>query len=265
LLSWAAAAHTPIIRVATTTSTENSGLLGVLLPAFTKATGIHVRVIAVGSGKALKLAENGDVDAVLTHAPQAEDAFMAKGFGVDRREVMHNECVIIGPVSDPAGAAEARTAAEAFRRIAAAARPFISRGDRSGTHVKEMELWNAAGISPSGSSWYREAGQGMEAVLMMADEKHAYTLTDRATFSAVEEKIRLRILCEGDTVLFNPYSIIAVNPRRHPHVRYADVQQFIEWLTSKEAQELIAGFRIRGRQVFFPAALPVAQKRGMHD
>jgi tungstate transport system substrate-binding protein len=242
-----------VIKMATTTSTENSGLLARLLPAFTKATGITVQTIAVGTGMALKHGENGDVDVVLVHARADEERFVQHGFGSDRREVMYNDFVIVGPSGDPAGVAVCSSAVQALSRIAASRATFISRGDLSGTHKKELELWSAAGIKPQGG-WYIEAGQGMEQVLIITAEKQAYTLTDRGTLIAVKSTATLKPLYSGDPKLFNQYGVIAVNPARHPHVRAADAQRFIDWLTSQAGQELIAAYKINGKQLFFPNA-----------
>jgi tungstate transport system substrate-binding protein len=247
------AAETTAIKMATTTSTDNSGLLGVLLPAFTKNTGVDVHVIAVGTGKALKLGEQGDVDVVLVHAREAELEFVRQGFGVDRRDVMYNDFVVVGPPSDPANIRGEKSAAEALKKTAAAQATFVSRGDESGTHKKEKEIWAAVGVKPTGP-WYLEAGQGMGAVLIMANEKQAYSLADRGTFIAFEEKVDLIVLCEGDSVLANPYGIIAVSPKRHAHVKYKEAMKLIEWITSDEGQDLIAGFKIRDKQLFYPSA-----------
>ncbi|MFP4057302.1 MAG: substrate-binding domain-containing protein [Candidatus Brocadiia bacterium] len=242
------------LRLATTTSTENSGLLEVLLPPFEEEHGIRVDVIAVGTGKALRLAENGDVDAVLVHAPEREERFVAAGHGVDRRRVMHNDFVILGPSSDPAKVAAAGgDAAKALAAIAAAGAPFVSRGDDSGTHIKERSLWRAAGIEPQGEG-YMEAGQGMGATLTIADEKRAYTLADRGTFVAFRGHIDLVALCQGDPRLHNPYSIIAVNPQRHPSVDYAAATKLADFLVSPRGQRLIAGYRRDGEQLFVPHA-----------
>ncbi|HYQ80572.1 MAG TPA: substrate-binding domain-containing protein [Anaeromyxobacteraceae bacterium] len=259
LLSLATALAVPAaaqerLRLSTTTSTDNSGLLKVLLPPFEKASGVKVDVIAVGTGKALKLGESGDVDVVLTHDPGLEDRFVAAGFGVDRRSVMHNDFVVVGPASDPAGLKGAPSAAEAFRRIGAGKAPFVSRGDESGTHQKEKALWMAAGVKPGGA-WYLQAGQGMGEVLQMADEKRGYTLSDRGTFIAYQKKVELVILSQGDPVLFNPYSVIAVNPARHPHVKRELARKFMDYLTGPEGQKVIAGFTQEGKQLFFPDAL----------
>ncbi|MFH1709184.1 MAG: substrate-binding domain-containing protein [Planctomycetota bacterium] len=250
------AAAAPIartIKMATTTSTENSGLLTVLLPAFTAKTGIEIQVIAVGTGKAIKHGENGDVDVLLVHDPEAEEKFVAQGFGVARVSVMYNDFVIVGPAADPAGLAGGKDAAAALAKIAAAKVPFVSRGDASGTHVKEQNLWQAAGVAPA-EEWYISAGQGMGQVLIMADEKQGYTLTDRATFVAYAEKVKLAVLCEGDERLFNPYAVIAVNPAKHAHVKQAEARAFVDYLVSPEGQAVIAGFKVKGQQVFIPSA-----------
>jgi tungstate transport system substrate-binding protein len=239
--------------MATTTSTENPGLLAVLLPAFKAATGIEVQVIAVGTGKAIKHGENGDVDVLLVHDPEAEEKFVAQGFGVARVPVMYNDFVIVGPPADPAGLKGVTDAVAAMAKIAAAQAPFVSRGDASGTHVKEQNLWKAAGIAPEGA-WYISAGQGMGPVLIMADEKQAYTLTDRGTFIAYGEKVGLTIVCEGDTQLFNPYAVIAVDTARNPHVNRAGAQAFIDYITSPAGQAVIAGFKVKGQQLFTPCA-----------
>ena len=243
------------LRLATTTSTENSGLLGYLLPTFEEAFHLEVDVVAVGSGQALKLAENGDADVVLSHAPVLEEAFVANGFGVNRRGVMYNDFVIVGPPADPAGIRGAKSAVEALRTIAARQAPFLSRGDESGTHVKEKELWAAAGITPSGA-WYRSAGVGMGQLLQMADETGAYTLTDRGTYVSRKQKGDLVIVVENDPPLFNPYSIIATNPARHPTAKYIAAMQLIAWMTSPEGQRRIAAFQIEGKSLFVPTAVP---------
>lgn len=242
------------LRLATTTSTENSGLLGHLLPAFEQAFALKVDVVAVGSGQALKLAENGDADVVLAHAPALEEAFVAAGFGVNRRAVMYNDFVIVGPPADPAGI-KAMQATEALKTIAARQAPFLSRGDESGTHQKEKELWAAAGIAPAGT-WYRSAGVGMGQLLQMADETRAYTLTDRGTYLSRRQKGDLVILVENDPPLFNPYAIIATNPARHPNAKYLAAMQLIAWMTSPEGQKRIAAFRIDGQSLFVPTAVP---------
>ena len=242
------------IRMATTTSTESSGLLGVLLPSFEEKYGIEVDVIAVGTGKAIAHGENGDVDLIFVHARDAEEEFVREGFGVNRRDVMHNDFVILGPPSDPAGVGGAKGAAEALAKIAKSERTFISRGDESGTHKKERSLWKDAGVEPSGA-WYLEAGQGMAPVLTIADEKQAYTISDRGTYVAFRDRISLTVLVEGDDRLFNPYGIIAVNPARHPHVRHREAMKLIEWVTSPEGQRTIGDYRLGGERLFYPGAV----------
>ncbi|MFQ5880915.1 MAG: substrate-binding domain-containing protein [Candidatus Methylomirabilales bacterium] len=253
---WAAAAGGRL-RLSTTTSTESSGLLSVLIPPFEVRFQVKVDVIPVGTGKALKLAERGDVDVTLVHAPKLEEQFLRQSFGVNRRYVMYNDFVIVGPPRDPAGIKEASDARGAFRRIAEAKALFISRGDRSGTHTKELNLWEKAEVKPS-FPWYLEAGQGMGAVLVIADQKRAYTLTDRGTYLAFRQKLDLSILMEGDPALFNPYHVIAVNPARHPQVNYLGAMLFIGWLTSPEGQEIIGNFGKEqyGQALFIPAAIP---------
>ena len=228
--------------LATTTSTDNSGLLDYILPDFETRFHANVEVIAVGTGQALKLGEDGNCDVVLVHARAKEDRFVADGFGVNRKDVMYNDFVIVGPSDDPAGIEGLTDAAESFGRIAAAQATFVSRGDDSGTHTKELAVWKKAGITPAGE-WYVSAGQGMGAVLTMADEQRAYTLTDRGTYLArTLEGIDLSILVEGDPILFNPYGVIAVNPEKHPTANYALAMQFIGWLTSVDTQEKIGEF-----------------------
>ena len=251
----AAAEGQPRLKLATTTSTYDSGLLDILLPPFEEKedAGIRVDVIAVGTGKALKLAENGDVDAVLVHAPKLEEAFVAAGFGVERRGVMHNDFVVVGPSSDQAGIGGTGRVADAFATIARRETLFFSRGDLSGTHQKERSIWDLAGIDPAGD-WYVEVGQGMAATLRMADEKRGYVLIDRGTYLALRETVNLRVLVEYDPPLHNPYSIIAVNPERWPHVKYAHARSLIEYVTSPEAQAIIGGYRKHGQQLFTPSA-----------
>jgi tungstate transport system substrate-binding protein len=251
LAGMAAAQAAPDLRLATTTSTENSGLLNAILPLFEARYGTRVRVISVGSGKAMKLGENGDVDVVLVHSRADEEKFVAAGFGVNRRDVMYNDFIIVGPKSDPAGI-RGSDVLKAFEKIAAAGGPFVSRGDDSGTHKMEQNYWKAAGVEPAAMSGYVSAGLGMGEVLMMAAEMRGYTLTDRATFAAYRAKTGLEILVSGDPRLYNPYRVIAVNPARHPDVNHAGAMQFIEWLTSAEGQAAIAAFRVDGEQLFFP-------------
>jgi tungstate transport system substrate-binding protein len=244
--------HTTI-RLATTTSTENSGLLDALLLAFEKRHGISVQVIAVGTGKAIRHGENGDVDAILVHARAAEEKLVADGFGVGRRDVMYNDFVLLGPAADPALVRGVKDAPAALAKIAASEAPFVSRGDDSGTHKKETALWRAAGVAPEGA-WYMAAGQGMGACLTIADEKRAYVLADRGTYLAFRDKVEIDVLVEGDPRLFNPYGVIAVNPEKHPHVKHEAAMEFIEWLTSPEAQHMIAEFKRGGEQLFYPHA-----------
>ncbi len=253
LAGMAAAQAAPDLRLATTTSTENSGLLNAILPLFESKYGTKVRVISVGSGKAMKLGENGDVDVVLVHSRADEERFVAAGFGVNRRDVMYNDFIIVGPKSDPAGI-RGGDVRKAFQGIAAAGSRFVSRGDDSGTHKMEQSYWKAAGVEPAAMSGYVSAGLGMGEVLIMAAEMRGYTLTDRATFAAYRAKTGLEILVSGDPRLLNPYGVIAVNPARHPQVNHAGATQFIEWLTSSEGQAAIAAFRVNGEQLFFPNA-----------
>ncbi len=248
-------AEASILRLATTTSTDHSGLLSYLLPVFEAETRYTVHIVAVGTGKALRIARDGDTDAVLVHARAAEDRFMAAGHGIDRRDVMYNDFILVGPGADPAGLRKLTSVAEAYRRIALGGHLFISRGDDSGTHKKETELWKAAGIEPRGA-WYREAGQGMGRVLLIAGELDAYTMTDRGTWLALKEKLPLEVLVAGDPPLNNQYGIIAVNPKRHPHVNHAGAKALIEWLTSPTGQRLIGEYRVNGKRLFQPNHAP---------
>ena len=243
------------VRMATTTSTDNTGLLQVILPPFEKMCGVTVDVIAVGTGKAIKLGETGNVDLILVHAPEAEEQFVKADYGVNRREVMHNDFILLGPKSDPAKIKGESDITKAFTKIAQTASLFVSRGDDSGTHKKEKEIWKAAGVKP-GSTWYLEAGQGMGTVLQMAHEKLAYTISDRGTYLAYRPKINLIIISEGDPSLYNPYGVIAVNPARHPHVNYVKAMALIGWLTSPECQKMIGQFTKEGEVLFHPDAIP---------
>ncbi len=251
----AAADAQPRLKLATTTSTYDSGLLDILLPPFEEkqAGEIRVDVIAVGTGKALKLAENGDVDAVLVHAPNLEKAFVDAGYGVDRRGVMYNDFVVVGPIDDLAGIAGTEKVADAFATIARKETLFFSRGDLSGTHLKERAIWGISGIDPTGG-WYVEVGQGMAATLRMADEKRGYVLIDRGTYLALRATVNLRVLVEYDPPLHNPYSIIAVNPTRWPHVKYGYARALIDYVTAPEAQALIGGYKKYGQRLFTPSA-----------
>jgi len=238
------------IKMATTTSTENSGLLDYIIPDFEKRFNIDVHVIAVGTGRAIKLGENGDVDLILIHDKASENNFVKEGFGVNRKDVMHNNFVIIGPMKDPAGVKGSKDAVTAFRKIFSHKEYFISRGDESGTHKKEMALWNEAGLRPEGR-WYLETGQGMGATLMIAHEKRGYLLSDKATYLNYNDKINLDIVFDGDKRLFNPYSIIAINPGKYPHANYKEVLLFIEWITSVDVQRKIAGYKKYNEVLFY--------------
>ncbi|SOY90415.1 putative ABC-type tungstate transport system, periplasmic binding component [Cupriavidus taiwanensis] len=248
------AAQAGEIKLATTTSTENSGLLKHLLPRFEQKSGVTVKVIAVGSGKAMKMGEMGDVDVLLVHARKMEDAFVAAGYGVNRRDVMYNDFIVVGPASDPAGVKGGKDVLAGFRKLAASGIKFISRGDNSGTDVMEKGYWKQLGIEPKGQPWYVNAGLGMGEVLTMAAQMPAYTLSDRATYGAYRAKTGLAIAIEGDPKMFNPYGIIAVNPARHPGINYKDAMKLVEWITSKEGQDAIAGYKVEGEQLFFPTA-----------
>lgn len=253
-LSVAQAVDKSVIRLATTTSTSNTGLLDYLLPKFEAKCGCKVNVISVGTGKALKLGEDGNVDVVLVHARPAEDAFVAAGHGVDRKDVMYNDFVLIGPDNDPAKIKVEKDVLAAMKKIADSKSKFISRGDDSGTDQMEKAYWKALGIKPQGDKWYVSAGQGMGEVLMMAGEMRAYTLTDRGTYIAYRDKIDLPILMQNDSRMFNPYGIIAVNPKKYPDINYKGATQFISWITSAEGQKLIADFKVGGEQLFVPSA-----------
>jgi tungstate transport system substrate-binding protein len=249
----AALAQQRSITVASTTSTEQSGLFGYLLPRFTAKTGIKVNVVAVGTGQALDIGRRGDADVVLVHDRAAEEKFLAEGFGVKRFDVMYNDFVVIGPKRDPARAA-GHDVGDAFRKIAAAQARFISRGDRSGTHAAELRFWQEAGIDVHAfkGGWYREIGQGMGSALNMAAAANAYVLSDRGTWLSFKNRGDLAILVEGDRRLFNQYGVMLVNPAKHPNVKAAEGQAFIDWLLSPEGQSTIADYRIGGEQLFFP-------------
>ena len=242
-----------VIKLSTTTSTENSGLLQYLLPAFEARTNTRVHVISVGTGKALEMAKNDDVDVTLVHARPSEDKFVAEGHGVNRRDVMYNDFIIVGPVSDPAGVKGSRDVLKAMKKITDSRAKFISRGDNSGTDQMEKAYWKEIGAKPEGSA-YVSAGLGMGEVLNMASEMQAYTLTDRATYGAYRAKTGLVVAVEGDPKMFNPYGIIAVNPARHKSVNYKGAMQLIDWITSEEGQQKIAGFKVDGQQLFFASA-----------
>jgi tungstate transport system substrate-binding protein len=241
------------ITVASTTSTENSGLFDCILPLFQEKTGIEVRVVAQGTGQALETGRRGDADVVFVHARPAEEQFVAEGWGVQRFEVMYNDFVLVGPEDDPAKVEAADSAAAAMDAIADAEAPFASRGDDSGTHQAEKALWAAADVAPSGD-WYRETGSGMGATLNTATQMEAYTLTDRGTWISFENRGDLEVLYEGDPALFNQYGVILVNPEKHPTVKAEQGQAFIDWLVSEEGQAAIASYEIDGQQLFFPNA-----------
>jgi len=244
------------IILQSTTSTQNSGLFDDLLPHFQAQTGIEVRVVAVGTGQALKNAQNGDGDVLLVHAKAAEEQFVADGWGVQRQDVMYNDFVIVGPAADPAKLSGLRDAQAALKQGAESQAVFVSRGDDSGTHKKEQSLWKSAGIDPTtaSGSWYRETGSGMGATLNTAVGMAGYTLTDRGTWISFHNQADFRVLVEGDPQLFNQYGVILVNPAKHPHVKAALGQQFIDWLLGPEGQGLIAAYQIGGQQLFFPNA-----------
>jgi tungstate transport system substrate-binding protein len=257
-MSAASAADEKFITVASTTSTENSGLFTYLLPAFTQATGIEVRVVAVGTGQALAIGHRGDADVVFVHDRPAELKFVGAGDGVGRREVMYNDFVVVGPTADPAGIAGLSDAVAAFKKIAAARAIFLSRGDQSGTNEEELRLWAEAGVDvkDSGNGWYRDTGSGMGATLNTAAGIGGYTLADRGTWLSFKNRADLKILVEGDKRLFNQYRVMLVNPDRHPTVKREWGQQFIDWLTSPAGQRIIAGYKINGSPLFFPDYKP---------
>ena len=250
-----AQAGTRFITVSSTTSTQDSGLFGHLLPLFQKKTGIEVRVVAQGTGQAIDTAKRGDADVAFVHAKAQEEKFVAEGFGVARKPVMYNDFVLVGPKSDPAGI-KGRSVGEALKAIAEKKAPFVSRGDRSGTHSAELALWKGAGLDLAAikGDWYREIGQGMGAALNTAGAMGAYVLADRGTWISFKNKGDLAILVEGDKSLFNQYGVILVNAARHAHVKTQDGQAFIDWLTGPEGEKAIADFKIEGQQLFFPNA-----------
>jgi tungstate transport system substrate-binding protein len=256
LVALPAAAQDRAITVASTTSTEQSGLFGHILPAFTRTSGIAVRVVALGTGQALDVGRRGDADVVFVHDRPAEERFVAEGWGGPRRHVMFNDFVLIGPRADPARIAGLRDTAEALRRIAASRAVFVSRGDRSGTHAAELRLWQQAAVEPVAGrgAWYREVGQGMGPALNAAAAQDAYILADRGTWLAFRNRGDLAVLVEGDARLVNQYGVLLVNPVRHPSVKAAEGQRFIDWLVGPEGQAAIAGYRIGGEPLFFPNA-----------
>jgi len=256
LLSTAALAEDKSIFLQSTTSTANAGLYDYILPMFTGKTGIQVNVVAVGTGQAIKNAQNGDGDVLLVHAKSAEEKFVAEGYGVKRFDVMYNDFIIVGPPSDPAGIGGTKDSPAALKQIAEEGGVFASRGDNSGTHKKELALWKDAGVDPAAASgqWYRETGSGMGATLNAAVGMGAYTLTDRGTWISFKNKGDYTILVEGSEDLFNQYGVILVNPKKHPRVKAAEGQAFIDWLLSEEGQPAIASYQLDGQQLFFPNA-----------
>ena len=244
------------LLLVSTTSTQDSGLLDVLLPAFTTKTGYEVQLVAVGSGQALKIGERGDADVILLHSPAAEKEFVANGFGIDRRLVMHNDFVIVGPPSDPASLHTQPTLDSVFQAIFSSASTFVSRGDESGTHVKELALWKQAGLDPHGHDWYLETGQGQGATLSIASERGGYALTDRGTFLAYQPNVDLKILYEGDPFLLNVYHVITVNPEKFPKINLDGAKAFSDFITSPEGQKIIGDFGVEkyGQPLFFPDA-----------
>jgi tungstate transport system substrate-binding protein len=252
---WAVAADRSIM-MATTTSTVDTGLLDYLIPYFKADTGIELKYVYAGTGKALEIAKNGDADCVLVHARSMEDKFIADGYGMDRRDVMYNNFLLVGPAKDPAKIKGMKDTLSAFKKIAEKKALFISRGDKSGTHVKELEIWKAAGITPQGQDWYLESGAGIGPSLMLANEKNAYILTDDSTYFdfTLGKKIDLPIMVQGDKILFNQYGIILVDPKKIPTAKYADAKIFADWLTGEKGQKLIAEFKKFDKQLFFPNA-----------
>ena len=253
-----AQAQDRFVVMASTTSTEQSGLFGHLLPIFTRETGISVRVVAQGTGQALATARKGDADLVFVHDRDAEDKFVAEGFGLARRDVMVNDFVMIGPKADPAGLSGTRDIVAGLQRIAQARQPFVSRGDKSGTHAAELRYWKQAGIDVEAAktSWYKESGSGMGPTLNIASAMNGYTLADRGTWLSFKNRGELAIVLQGDQRLFNPYGVIVVNPAKHPHVKREMAQRFADWVVSPTGQKAIADYKIGGEQLFFPNAKP---------
>jgi tungstate transport system substrate-binding protein len=244
------------IILATTTSTQDTGLLDVLVPAFEKKYNVKVKTVAVGTGEAINMGKKGDSDVLLVHSRAQEDAFVTDGYGVNRKDVMYNFFYIVGPKFDPAGVEKASSAADAFKRIAESKATFISRGDKSGTNTKELSIWTKSGITPNAKNdrWYIEAGQGMGATLTMADEMGAYTLADSGTWHTYETKLNMKIVKENDSSLFNPYGVIAVNPQKYPNIHYNSAMAFVNFITSEEGQKIIGSYKKNGYQLFVPSA-----------
>ena len=248
--AFALAVDKPSIKLATTTSTDNSGLLGYLLPIFENKYNIQVKIIATGTGRALELGKKGDVDLVLVHAPAKEVEFITSGFGVERVGLMYNYFLIVGPLNDPANIKSSNSVNQAFNKIAQSKAKFVSRSDQSGTHTKELEIWQYANISPKGE-WYKQVGQGMGRTLLIADQLNAYTLIDLATWLKLKPKTSLQKLYSNDPIMFNPYSLILVNPKKHPFVKYQQAQVFSQWISSKKIKHLINQYQAQGQQLFF--------------
>ena len=246
-------AHAQSITVASTTSTEQSGLFGHLLPEFKKASGLDVKVVAVGTGQAIDMARRGDADVLFVHDQAAEEKFVAEGGGVKRFAVMYNDFVLVGPKADPAGT-KGKDIVDALRKLSAASAPFISRGDKSGTHAAELRYWAQAGVADKKGSGYKECGCGMGPALNIGSSSNAYVLTDRGTWLSFRNRGDLAVLVEGDTKLFNQYGVMVVNPAKFPHVKAADAQRFVDWVTSPAGQAAIAAYKIGGEQLFFPNA-----------
>ena len=254
LLSNSAYAQEKSIVVSSTTSTEQSGLFGFILPIFKMKTGIDVKVVAVGTGQALDIGRRGDADVVFVHDKPAEEKFVAEGFSTKRYEVMYNDFVLIGPKADPAKIGGGKDIKVAFQKIAAAQAPFVSRGDKSGTHAAELRYWKDAAITVAPSAWYKETGSGMGPALNTASAMNGYILADRATWLSFKNRGDLVVLVQGDPKLFNQYGVMLVNPAKFPHVKKAEGQAFIDWLISKNGQDVIASYKIGGEQLFFPNA-----------
>lgn len=250
------------LMIASTTSVLNSGLLDVLLPAYEKSTkyALKVEVIAVGTGKAIRIAKKGEADLLFVHDPFREEKFVSEGYGINRRIVMHNSFVVLGPSEDPAQIKSAASAAEAFELVAETASPFVSRGDDSGTNMKELDIWDDSGINPKGKGWYFETGSKMGDTLLVANKKKAYTLSDMGTFLNYESKIKLQVLLKGDPLLKNQYSVIAVNPSRFSNTKYREAMDFIAFLTSRAGQSVIADYRKHGAHLFYPDAIPLKEQ-----
>jgi len=256
VLAACTASPTKSLLLVSTTSTQDSGLLDVLLPAFEQQTGYTVQLVATGSGQALKMGEQGNADVILLHSPKAEEKFIANGFGMDRRLVMHNDFVIVGPPEDPAALRTQPEPVSAFEAVFSSAATFVSRGDNSGTHVRELELWEKAGLNPHGQPWYLETGQGQGATLSIASEKGGYALSDRGTFLAYQPNINLEILVEGDPVLLNIYHVLSVNPEKYPHVNAQGAKAFSDFITSPAGQQIIRDYGVEqyGQPLFIPDA-----------